>query len=129
MAVQIGIAAVAGIITACNVYTDQEIAAQQRFEAVAIGTRESDLISSLGTPQGLVKRSGPSQLVLQFDELSDKGEIRLDETDRANWPQELQFLPERPVTNKVLIYLDSTVWAFYFFSSDNEVEHASVVVS
>jgi hypothetical protein len=123
------IIAVASLVTACNVYTDQETEARQRFEAATIGTREDELIATLGMPQGYVTRSGPNQLSFEFGELSNRGRILVDEADRSRWPQELQFLPKRAVSNRVLIYLDGTVWAFYYLGSDRQVEHVSVHIS
>jgi hypothetical protein len=80
-------------------------------------------------PSGVAARSGSDQLSFESDDGGTKRRMSLDANDRSKWPRDLQFLPKRSVTGKVLVYTDGTVTAYYFVSRDGRVEYVDLFTS
>jgi hypothetical protein len=85
------------LLSACDtqVYTDQELEAQERFRGVEVGAAEQDVRTALGTPSSVAARSGSDKLSFQSaDEGARKRTMSLDANDRSKWPEDLKFLPK-----------------------------------
>jgi hypothetical protein len=120
-----------GLFPGCDsqVYTDQEIEAQRRFESIKIGATEAEVLSLLGRPTGTATRSRPDELMFEFDDHGVERRLSLQTSNRAAWPADLQFMSERPVSAKLLVFKAATVTAYYFIGSDERVEHVDVFTS
>jgi hypothetical protein len=119
------------LISGCDrkVYADYELNAQDRFKAVKLGTAEQDVRSSLGTPSSVVTRAGSNELSVEVSNGGDTSSKSISANDRSNWPPELQFLANRTVSGKVLVYIDGTVTAYYFIDPEGRVEYVDLFTS
>ena len=119
------------LISGCDrkVYADYELKAQDRFKAVKLGSAEQDVRSSLGTPSIVVTRTGSDELSVEVRSEGDTNRKSNSARDRSNWPSELRFLADRPVTGSVLVYIDGTVIAYYFIGPEGRVEYADLFTS
>lgn len=122
---------VCALLSACDsqVYTDDELEAQERFSRIKAGAAEQEVRASLGAPSGIATHSGPDQLSFESGEGGSERGVLLDANDRSKWPTDLEFLPKRPVSGKVLMYTDGTVTAYYFLSPDGRVEYVDLFTS
>jgi hypothetical protein len=119
------------LVSGCDrkIYTDDELNIQDRFRAIKVGSAEQDVRHALGAPSSVVVRAGSDDLVV---EVTDGGETRraqISTNDRSNWPSELQFLADRPITGKVLVYIDGTVTAYYFLNPEGRLEYVDLFTS
>ncbi len=121
----------ADLLSACDkqIYTDDELKTQQRFRSIKIGASEEGLIASLGPPMGVTTPTASEQLSFETNEGGVSRRISIDASDRSQWPRDLQFLPKRRVSGKVLVYADGTVTAYYFVDPDGRVEHVDLYTS
>jgi hypothetical protein len=119
------------LISGCDrkVYADYELNAQDRFKAVKLGTAEQDVRSSLGTPSSVVTRSESDELSVEVNNGGDTSRKSISASDRSNWPSELQFLANRTISGKVLVYIDGTVTAYYFIDPKGRVEYVDLFTS
>jgi hypothetical protein len=122
---------VSALISGCDrkVHADYELNAQDRFKAVKLGTTEQDVWSSLGTPSSVVTRTGSDELSVEVGKGGDTSRKAISASDRSSWPAELEFLPKRIVSSKVLVYIDGTVSAYYFIGLDGRVEYVDLFTS
>lgn len=116
------------LLSACDtqVYADEELKAQERFGSIKVGATEHDVRASLGTPSGVAEQRGQDHLSFESGEV---GNTLLDAKDRSKWPADLQYMPKRLVSGKVLVYTDATVTAYYFVGLDGRVEYVEVFTS
>jgi hypothetical protein len=119
------------LISGCDrkVYADYELNAQDRFKAAKLGTTEQDVWSSLGTPSSVVTRTGSDELSVEVGNEGDTSRKAISASDRSSWPAELEFLPKRIVSSKVLVYIDGTATAYYFIGSEGRVEYIDLFTS
>jgi hypothetical protein len=107
------------------VYAEGELAAKERLSAVHIGDDEASVVSMLGPPEVVIMQAGKR---LSLD-LRAGERLTVDAHDRTAWPMELQFLPAREIGGKVLVYVEGTVFAYYFVDERGHVEFVDVSVS
>lgn len=112
-----------------HIYTDDELKTQERFRSVEVGTSEQALVASLGAPLGVAARTASGELAFEFNEGGVAKRIALDANDRSQWPRDLQFLPDRPISAKVLVYTEGTVTAYYFIGPDGRIEDVNLFTS
>ena len=104
------------IVSACSdslVFTESELEARARYSAVAVGTPEEALRSSLGDAPIVMRANG-------VPELRDRS------LEGSQWRY---FLPDREIRGELWIYAEGTVYAYFFIDERGIVEHAHVVVS
>jgi hypothetical protein len=114
-------------VSSCDkvVYIDDELRAQQRFGAVAIGESEESLGEVLGAPAATAIRTD-SGLILEDRTDGAPRTLALRNDDRDQWPELIRFLPRRPIAQKVVVFIEGTVTAYYFIGADGRVEYVSV---
>jgi hypothetical protein len=114
-------------VSSCDsvVYIAPEIEAQKLFGSIEAGSSRESVVAALGAPDEVL-----TPLHSHFAlESRDGSTMQLTIGDRNEWPDPIRFLPDRPVTGEVLVYIDGTVAAFYFIDVHDHVEHVSVFTS
>jgi hypothetical protein len=93
------------LVSGCDrkIYADGELDAQDRFKAIELGAAEQDVRNALGTPSSVVVRAGSDELLVEVTDGRETRRKPISTNDRSNWPAELRFLSDRPVTSKVLV--------------------------
>jgi hypothetical protein len=119
------------LVSGCDrkIYADGELDAQDRFKAIELGAAEQDVRNALGTPSSVVVRAGSDELLVEVTDGRETRRKPISTNDRSNWPAELRFLSDRPVTSKVLVYIDGTVTAYYFLSPEGRLEYVDLFTS
>jgi len=112
-----------------KIYTDDELNIQDRFRAIKRGAAEQDVRNALGAPASVVVRAGSDELVVEVSEGAETRRTPISANDRSNWPSELRFLADRPVTGKLLVYIDGTVTAYYFLDPEGRLEYVDLFTS
>jgi hypothetical protein len=124
-------------VAACDaaVYLPEELAAQKRYDAVAVGTSEADLRARLGAPECVVNRKDgePRSIELRCPETSAPHVA--EETSFASWRRirisptwiAMMALPE-PGT-RLLIFVDGTVYGYFVVDPNGVVTRVKAVIS
>jgi len=110
-----------------DVYSEQEKAALDRFEALVVGSPESAVRASLGAPTCVVRFSG-DVLVSRCPENAQPQSFP--RSTPSDWPWQIRALPKGTVSaSHVLIYVDGTVYGHYFIDDTGKVSQVSIWVS
>jgi hypothetical protein len=125
------LAGISATVSACDgfVYADGEQAALDEFRAVSVGESESGVVSALGIPTAVVHESENGSLLIEIQREGGAESRALDPSQRSSWPPEMRFIPSREIEGKVLIYMDGTVFAYYFIDRAGFVAFVDVTVS
>jgi hypothetical protein len=125
--------AVAGALAcfACDdaIYAPGEVLARDRFQAIALGTSETDLRARLGAPICVVEAlEGTGRaFTARCPEASPPQPFEID--DPSTWPPDLWGLSEHEPMTRVLVYRDGTVAVSYFVDPHGRVQFVRVVIS
>jgi len=112
-------------LTSCDkwVYSSAELESKRKFESVDVGRTEHDLILAFGAPDLLIKRDkGSGQLMCERNSISKA-------CDAFGSVDELKFLPRNKVGQKVYVYVEGSVFSYYFVGSNGLVEALDVFVT
>jgi hypothetical protein len=126
------IALIAVPLSACDdlVYVPGEIEARNRYEAVAVGTREADLRARLGVPECLVALSGdPAGTIELRCPESGPAKIGDEETIRSGSPTWIAVMPLPEPGTRLLVYVDGTVYGYFTVDAAGVVTKVEAIVS
>jgi hypothetical protein len=112
------------------VFHPDELSLEKRFRSIALGTLEVEVRRVLGEPdRTIVYDPKAKQLLYREKETEKYSPIQTNpKTGKAIY-YPYGVLPERPITNRLLIYAPGTVFAYYYIGVDGEVEHIFVWTS
>jgi hypothetical protein len=114
---------------------DTEIEARARFEAVPIGTSESDLRKQFGQPECTVVRGAKDPELLDIRCPEGTEPRLLPESALFEWrrlqlsPTWIATMPLPPPGARMLIFVDGTVYAYVFLDDRGQVQQVKAVVS
>ena len=130
-----GIGTVVGVamLLSCDeaVYHPDEIRAEKKFKAIAIGITEEALTKQLGEPKGRLvfdKARGTYQYFTSSNS-TPLLEFRLQDQINDTSPPELRLLPRNKRAERILVFVDGTVYGYYYFGQSERVEDKVVLVS
>ena len=119
-------------LTACEkaVFVEAEIQAKSKFNALKSGTAAQEIMDKLGKPVATITIGTTSKLYRFHEgEASKPLEFQFDSRASSGMPPAVRFLPNRTIANRVLIYIDGTVYAYYFIDKVGVLEEVVIVVS
>jgi hypothetical protein len=112
------------------VFHPDELKAKEKFNSISVGTKADDVVSRLGKPKGTITYQ-PCTKTYSYSGFESGKTIEFQFSERAanGFPVELRFLPDRAIVNRVLVYVDATVYAFYFVDNLGTIEYVDVAMS
>lgn len=105
------------------VYSSAELESKKKFEIISPGKTEQELLSTFGEPGILIFRDEKSRKLMCKSHSSTRS------CDSFGSIDELRFLPDKPVDQKVYIYVEGTVFSYYFLGKKRIVETLEIVIS
>lgn len=124
----------AALLLSCTdeaVYHPEEIRAQKKFTSIAIGSTEEDLKKQLGEPTGRVVFNKARGTYQYFRSSTDTPVVEFRPHNPINdtYPPELRLLPGDKRADKILVFVDGTVYGYFYFDQSNHLEDKVVLVS
>lgn len=112
-----------------SVYLSEELSAKKRFLSISVGMTEADLQDSLGPPLGLVQVQPTGIIVYTSLAEGNPIELSLADSSRNSWPEEIRFLPVKSKYTRVFVYIETTVYAYFYIGESGKIESVEVVNS
>jgi hypothetical protein len=101
-----------------------ELASKNRYMSVPIGVSVSELESTLGVPIALVQIDARGELLVCFSTNGGGGESLTSAVRDA-----VRYMPKQAEYRKVMIYNDTTVYAYFYVDQSGIVRKKEVIVS
>ncbi len=129
----VGAVFVGALLLACDsaVYHPDEIRAQKKFQSIVAGITEEDLKTQLGEPVGLIvfDQTRGTYQYLASTKPSPAAEFRTLDAITSSHPAEIRLLPTSKHGDRILVFVDGTVYGYFYFGKTGRLKDKAVVVS